>query len=271
MTETAIGEAVAIPSGNPFSLEGRVVVVTGAAQGIGRAIAARAVGLGARLILIDLQAEALDAVAEALGGPERVKAYVGSVADAAFVEQAICDAETHFGAVHGLVNNAGITRAALIEKMTLAEWQAVVEVHLTGAFLLTQAVGRRMIARIKAGDSVAGSIVNVSSDAGVQGTFGQVNYGSAKAGMLGMTMSTAREWARYGIRANSVAFGVVETPMTETIRGDKFRDTYLGRIPLGRFTLPDEAATPICFLLSDAASYVTGQRLSVNGGFHMGA
>ena len=171
-----------VPSGNPMTLEGRVIVVTGAAQGIGRAIAERAVSLGARVALVDLQDEALKAVEAALG--DRAKAYVGSVADPSFVAAAVADAETHFGGLHGLVNNAGITRTALIEKMTLDEWNAVISVHLTGAFLFTQAVGRTMIARVKAGDPVAGAIVNVSSDAGVQGTFGQINYGAAKAGLI---------------------------------------------------------------------------------------
>lgn len=250
-----------------MSLEGRVVVITGAAQGIGRAVAERAVALGARVALFDLQPE-VSRVATDLG-EGRARAYVGSVSDPGFVEASVGDVEQAFGAVHGLVNNAGITRTSLIEKMTLSDWQAVIDVHLTGTFLLTQTVGSRMIARIKAGDETGGSIVNIASDAGVQGTFGQINYGAAKAGMIGAAMSAAREWARYGIRANSIAFGVVETPMTEVVRGEKFRDTYLAKIPLGRFTLPEEAASPVCFLLSDAASYVTGQRLSVNGGFHM--
>lgn len=261
-----------IPGGeakNPMALGHRVVVVTGAAQGIGRAIAERASALGARLILIDLQPGVED-VARSLGEGQ-AQAYVGSVADPDFVETSITDALSRFGAIHGLVNNAGITRTSLIEKMTLDDWKAVLDVHLTGAFLLTQTVGRSMIARIKAGDKAGGAIVNITSDAGVQGTFGQINYGAAKAGMIGAAMSAAREWARYGIRSNSVAYGVVETPMTEVVRGEKFRDTYLAKIPLGRFTTPEEAASPVCFLLSDGASYITGQRLSVNGGFHMGA
>lgn len=255
---------------NPMSLEGRTVMITGAGQGIGRAIADQALGLGARLALIDLNPESLSEVQESLG-EDRVATYLGDVSDPAFVENAVAGAIERFGAVHGLVNNAGITRPALIEKMTLADWQAVINVHLTGAFLFTQAVGRNMVERAKAGEPSPGAIVNIASDAGVQGTFGQINYGAAKAGMIGASMSAAREWAKYGIRVNSVAFGVVETPMTEVVRSDKFRDTYLARIPLGRFTRPEEAASPVCFLLSEAASYITGQRLSVNGGFHMGA
>jgi 3-oxoacyl-[acyl-carrier protein] reductase len=253
-----------------MSLEGRTIIVTGAGQGIGRAISQRAIDLGANVALVDMNATTLAEV-EASLPKGRAKALIGSVADHDFVEAAVAETIKTFGAVHGLVNNAGITRPSMIDKMTMEKWDAVIAVHLTGAFMFTQAVGRDMIARAQAGDKAPGSIVNISSDAGVQGTIGQINYGAAKAGILGLSMSTAREWGRYGIRANSVAFGLVETPMTETIRGEKFRDTYMSKIPLQRFTQPDEAALPVCFLLSDAAAYVTGQRLSVNGGSQMAA
>ena len=103
----------------------------------------------------------------------------------------------------------------------------------------------------------------------MQGTIGQANYATAKAGIIGTSMAAAREFARYNVRANTVAFGMVETPMTETIRGEKFRDTYLARIPLARWAQPEEVAAPVAFLLSDASSYITGQRLSVNGGSQM--
>jgi 3-oxoacyl-[acyl-carrier protein] reductase len=127
-----------------------------------------------------------------------------------------------------------------------------------------------MLARARGGDKTGGSIVNISSDAGRRGTIGQINYGAAKAGLLGLTMCGAREWARYNVRVNTVGFGVVETPMTETIRSDKFADTYLKQIPLGRWAQPGEVARPVCFLLSDAASYITGQHLSANGGYTIG-
>src|SRR3546814_21166585 len=118
--------------------------------------------------------------------------------------------------------------------MTLEQWRQVLDVHLTGSFLFLQAVGREMIARAKAGDARTGSIVNISSDAGVQGTMGQINYGTAKSGTLGMTMSAAREWARFDIRVKCVAFGVVATQMTEHLRGEKVGDTIMASNPLAR-------------------------------------
>lgn len=254
---------------NPIvSLEGRTIVVTGAGQGIGKAIVETVVALGGNAVAVDLNGDTLNAVAAAL--PEgRVLAVQGSVADAALADRAIADAVARFGAVHGLVNNAGIIRPAMIEKMTDAQWQDVIDVHLTGSFYWTRAVGRHMVERAKAGDKSGGSIVNISSDAGRKGSIGQINYAAAKAGLLAMSMTAAREWGRYNIRANSVCFGVVETPMTEVVRGEKFRDGMLAQIPMGRWSTPEEAVKAVCFLLSDGASYITGQHLGVNGGFHI--
>lgn len=256
------------PDVNPMSLSGRTVVVTGAAQGIGLAVSSLVTRLGGNVVMVDMNADQLADASAGLPSPQ-VLPMAGSVSDPEFAEAVVARAVDRFGAVHGLVNNAGISRPAMIDRMPLAQWQQVLDVHLTGSFLFLQAVGRHMIARAKAGENNPGSIVNISSDAGVQGTIGQINYSVAKSGILGATMSAAREWAKYGIRANAVAFGVVETPMTETVRGEKFRDTYLAKIPLGRWSSSEEAAKPVCFLLSDAASFITGQRISANGGSQM--
>ncbi|WP_034194726.1 MULTISPECIES: SDR family NAD(P)-dependent oxidoreductase [Burkholderia] len=246
----------------------RTVVVTGAAQGIGQAIARLVTNLGGNVVAVDLNSDALHySVAEL--PRDRVMAVAGSVVDPELASRAVGEAVSRFGAVHGLVNNAGVTRPAMIEKMTLEQWQSVLDVHLTGTFLWLQAVGRHMVSRAKSGDAVGGSIVNISSDAGRKGSIGQVNYSAAKAGMLGMTMTAAREWGKHQIRTNSVCFGVVETQMTEVVRGEKFSEGMLAQIPMGRWSTPDEVVKTVCFLLSDAASYITGQHLGVNGGFHI--
>ncbi|MBG6120072.1 MULTISPECIES: SDR family NAD(P)-dependent oxidoreductase [unclassified Sphingobium] len=252
---------------NLLDLTGRTIVITGASQGIGRAVSDLCLDLGAQVALLDLQEEPLREYVDQIGA-DRAVGVAGSVTDRAKVDELVAAAVAKFGRIDGLVNNAGITRTAMALKMTIEQWQQVIDVHLTGSFHCIQAVGAQMVAQYEK-DQIGGAIVNISSDAGRRGTIGQINYGTAKAGTLGMTMSAAQEWARYGIRVNTVAFGVVETPMTEVIRSDKFRDKSLAKIPLGRFGSAEEVAPPIAFLLSDAASYISGQHLSVSGGAFM--
>jgi 3-oxoacyl-[acyl-carrier protein] reductase len=248
---------------NPMTMAGRTILVTGAAQGIGRSIVELAISLGSQVVAVDLGISTLVAT-------DQLLPLICDVSQPQMVEATVASALERFGKIDGLVNNAGISRAAMADKMTLEAWQSVVDVNLTGSFLMLQAVGRHMIAQAKSGASGECAIVNIASDAGRRGTIGQINYGATKAGIFGLTMSAAREWARYGIRVNAVSFGVVETPMTERIRQDQFRDTYLQQIPLGRFASADEVVKPVLFMLSAAASYVTGQTLSVNGGYVIG-
>ena len=251
---------------NPMSLEGKNIIVTGAGQGIGEASARLIAELGGTPILVDIKGEQVEVVASEIGGD----VFVGSVTDPGFVQEMVNNSAKKHGAIHGLMNNAGIVRAAMIDKMPIETWQEVIDVNLSGVFYCLQAVGRHMIERSKDGNKEPGSIVNISSIAGRRGTIGQINYGAAKAGVLGITMSAAKEWGRFGIRVNSMCFGLVETEMTETVRSEKFRDMYMAQVTLGRFSTPEEVSEPVCFLLSDAASYVTGQHLSADGGIHIG-
>jgi 3-oxoacyl-[acyl-carrier protein] reductase len=182
------------------------------------------------------------------------------VADRAAVEAMAAQVTNRWGRIDILVNTAGITRTAMLHKMTSEQWQQVLAVHLTGAFNCLQAVVDGMIERRY------GRIIYVTSTAGVLGTIGQINYSAAKAGVLGMTKSTAKELARHGITANAIAPGAA-TPMTETIRTDeRFKEKYLDRIPLGRWATPEEIAPVFVFFASEASSYVTGQVLAADGG-----
>ncbi|MBK7814272.1 MAG: 3-oxoacyl-ACP reductase FabG [Rhodocyclaceae bacterium] len=236
----------------------RVAIVTGAAQGIGAAVAAAYVKEGARVVIADLDGAAAAATAKQLGN-----AAIGvacNVGERASVDAMVAAAVARLGHVDILVNNAGITRTAMLHKMTMEQWQAVVNVHLTGAFNCTQAVVGGMMERRW------GRIINVTSAAGLVGTIGQVNYSAAKAGILGFTKSCARELARHGIVVNAIAPGAA-TPMTEVIRtDDRFKEKYLERIPMGRWAEPEEVTPAFVFFASPGASYVTGQILSADGG-----
>jgi 3-oxoacyl-[acyl-carrier protein] reductase len=196
-------------------------------------------------------------IADAGGEAVAARCDVASRAD---VDATVSDALRRFGGIDILVNNAGITRPAMLQRMAQAQWDDVLAVHLTGTFNCVQAVAPVMMERRY------GRIVNVTSAAGLLGTIGQVNYAAAKAGIVGLTLASARELARYGVTVNAIAPGAA-TAMTQTIRTDeRFRDQYLARIPLGRWAEPEEIAPVFVFFASDAASYVTGQVLAADGG-----
>ncbi len=239
-------------------LQDRVAIVTGGGQGIGEAIARAFVAQGAKVAVVDVQLANAEKVAASLG--DSAMACACDVGDRAQVDASVAAVTERWGRVDILVNNAGITRPAMLHKMTLEQWHLVLRVHLDGSFHFLQAVSTGMIAR------KYGRVINVTSTAGLLGTIGQANYSAAKAAIVGLTMSGAKELGRHGITVNAVA-PAAATPMTETIRTDeRFKEKYLERIPLGRWAEPAEIAPVFVFLASDDASYVTGQVLAADGG-----
>jgi 3-oxoacyl-[acyl-carrier protein] reductase len=243
-----------------FSLEGKNALVTGATGGIGEAIARALHAQGATVSLSGTRAEKLEALAADLG--ERAFVTPANLSDRAAVDALLPAAEEKMGSVDILVNNAGITRDNIFMRMKDEEWDQVLEVNLTSGFRLCRAAIKGMMKRR------SGRIVGITSVVGVTGNPGQVNYAAAKAGMIGMYKSLAREVASRNITVNTIAPGFIETAMTDALN-DKQKESILTSVPAGRLGTSAEIASAALYLASDEAAYVTGQTLHVNGGMAM--
>ena len=247
-------------------LKGKTALVTGSSRGIGRAVATSYGREGANVVVNYTSNEkaANEAVEIIQSIGSKAIAVKGDVARKADVEHLVATAVETFGGLDILVNNAGFTRPAMMLKMTEEEWDQVVDTHLKGAFLCSQAAGIHMK------EQKSGKIINVMSVAGLVGTVGQINYSAAKGGVLSMTKSIARELARYNVCANVISLGIVSTEMSEKITTDeKLKEIYMNRILLKRFADPDDIAPAFIFLASDESNYITGQLLCVDGGYGM--
>lgn len=253
---------MAPPLAEVFRLDGRSAMVTGAGGGLGAAVATAFAAAGAAVLVTDINAEAAAAVADRInGGGGRADSCGLDVRDAAAAGDAVVRAAgLTGGTLHVLVNNAGAIAPAMLADQTEETFRRIVDIHLVGSFLCSHAAQGLLP------DDGRGRIINVTSAAGLTGTIGQVNYGAAKAGIVGLTKSLARELARKAVTVNAIA-PLAATAMTENIRSnEKLAAKTLARIPLGRWATPEEIAPSFLFLASDAGSYITGQVLPVDGG-----
>lgn len=245
-------------------LTGKTAIVTGGSRGIGRAIACCLAEEGANVAVIfagntAAAEETLQQIKEKGGNAISIQC---DVANEEAVAAMVKEVKDTFGSVDILVNNAGITRDGLLMRMKTSDWQAVLDTNLTGAFFCTKAVTKLMMKQR------SGAIVNLTSVVGLTGNAGQANYAAAKAGIIGFTKSIAKELASRGIRANAIAPGCIDTDMTAVL-SDAVKEEMLKTIPLGRVAQPEEVAKAVLFLVSDCASYITGQVLNVDGGMVM--
>ena len=247
-----------------MKLKGKKAIVTGGSRGIGRAIALMYAKEGADVLVNyhSNDAAAKETVAEIEKLGRKGVAVAADVANYKSAQDMVEECVRQLGGVDIVVNNAGVSKPSMLLKMTEEDWDAIIDIHLKAAFNTTQAAGRHMK------EQKSGKIINVISTAGIFGTVGQINYASAKAGIIGFTKSASRELGRYGINVNVICPGITKTDMTGKLQTDeKLRKIYEGRIQLGRFAEPEEIAPAFVFLASDDASYITGQVLGVDGGY----
>lgn len=243
-----------------FGLEGKVALVTGATGGIGHEIAVQMHAAGATVIISGTRVNVLEDLAKTLG--DRVHVIPSNLSDAASTQNLFAQAEEKCGQVDILVCNAGITRDNLMIRMSDAEFDEVINVNLKSVFILNREALKAMTKRR------SGRIINISSVVGRMGNFGQANYAAAKAGIVGMTKSVARECASRGVTANCIAPGFVATPMTDVLK-DEIKEKIKANIPIGTFGEPKDIAAAAVYLASEAGRYITGSVLDVNGGMYM--
>jgi len=249
-----------------MKLEGKVALVTGSSRGVGKAVALGFAASGADVVInyTSNQDAAENVVLEIQSMGRSAIAVKADVAVKSDVERLVNSAAEKFGKLDILVNNAGFTRPAMMVKMSEEQWDQVVDIHLKGAFMCSQAAGRLMK------EQNSGKIINVTSVAGIVGTVGQINYSAAKGGIISMTKSIAREMARYNVCANVISLGIVATDMTEKIRTDeKLKEIYMNRILLKRFAEPEDISPAFVFFASNESNYITGQLVCVDGGYGM--
>ncbi len=247
---------------NRIEMTGKTVLVTGSSRGIGLAIAQHFCTLGANVILCGTSDTVKKEEEKLKQAGFSVASAIGNIGKPEDAERMVQVAVQTFGTLDILVNNAGITKDGLLIRMNESDWDDVLDVNLKGAFLMTKAAARVMMKKR------VGRIINITSVVGVSGNAGQANYAASKAGMIGLTKSVAKELAARNITCNAIAPGFIETQMTDTL-SDSVKESYLKSIPLGRVGLPSEVAALAGYLASDAAAYITGQVVHIDGGLYM--